>query len=488
MKTINKNIKITGLITVCLILFLSWLAFSPDPADILSEKPFTVQAAALQNETIDPCELLAPGGEVSSQSEESCVAQYATNPGEKVVQIQTSAYEYDQTAMLCEGLLTPDDFHVFMKDVEIGDCGIQSEIGYKGEPAPGYTGWAVLYYLGVIHVRVATSLDYPTNQSWVYDTAYVIEDIIQNRLEIPEAVDNLPDWIIQGQAAIQEKDKKGIYIPEWLEWIKPQQPAEEIYGVFSPIDGEVWIYNDASEEWRGPAKAGEYIHRGEVVMVADDSAAEILVTAETWRGNITLADNAVLRFPLPEGESDYPNLWYLYTGVVRVAHDLTSEPIPEELKNPRILFSDFSTICGARSEFILTRDDLIKTSTIYLIEGELDYYNLIAGGMEDASLMNWQKVVIAGDGTETVLPFNDAELSDFLIAHHFDQTSSLGQDYIEETFPGQTESQGDEEDNLLLSVGLTMICCVVLLVGVGAVVLIVVLITKRSKNKLVRPE
>jgi hypothetical protein len=127
---------------------------------------------------IDPCDLLPPGGEISTQNETICVAQYSTNPGEKVVQIQPNIYAHD-TDTLCNSLLAPSDYHVFMSEVDFGDCGIQAEISYKGEPAPGYTGWQIRYYYEGVSVRVATSQDYPANKGWIYDTAEAIEKAIQ---------------------------------------------------------------------------------------------------------------------------------------------------------------------------------------------------------------------------------------------------------------------------------------------------------------------
>jgi len=133
-------------------------------------------------------------------------------------------------------------------------------------------------------------------------------------------------------------------------------------------------------------------------MVADDSSAEILVTADSWRGSIGLADNATLRFPLPAGESEYPNLWYLYTGVVRVSHSLTGEPLPDELQDLTILFYEFTGICGARSEFILSHDELTKTSTIYLVDGELDYYTWPPGARRTGRSSPGRKLSSPGMG------------------------------------------------------------------------------------------
>jgi len=127
---------------------------------------------------IDPCDLMPPGGKISTQNETTCVAQYSSNPSEKVVQIQPLQYNTD-TDTLCRGLLEPSDYHVFMSEVDFGDCGIQAEISYQGKPAPGYTGWEIIFYYKRINVRIATSQDYPANKSWIYDTAESIEKIIQ---------------------------------------------------------------------------------------------------------------------------------------------------------------------------------------------------------------------------------------------------------------------------------------------------------------------
>jgi len=130
-----------------------------------------------QDQLPDPCSLIPNGGTISTQNETTCVAQFGAEGGEKMVQIQLNVDNLDADSQ-CEGLKQPSDFHEFLNDSSFGDCGIEVIIGYQGEPAPGYTGWALMYFYQGIHVRVATSQDHPANQGWVHDTAQEIEDLI----------------------------------------------------------------------------------------------------------------------------------------------------------------------------------------------------------------------------------------------------------------------------------------------------------------------
>lgn len=216
-------------------------------------------------------------GKVSSQSETSCVAQFAEKPAQKVVQIQTQMMDFTDSARLCQGLLEPSDFHILMGEAYYGDCGTQVEVSYQGTPMPGYTGWAVYFYYHNIYVRVATSEAYPANNTWVYNTADEIEDIIADKLggSDPAAANaRLPDWIKNSVIPTQVRGED-IYVPDWLDWISPHRFEGDIRGVVNPVEGDAWIFNHLTQQWRGPARAGEFIYTGEFVVVGDDASAQI---------------------------------------------------------------------------------------------------------------------------------------------------------------------------------------------------------------------
>jgi len=481
---ISKLTISTPLVWISLISALLMTFFVSDPASVFAHSR-SINNPVLPYQSIDPCDLIPPGGEISIQDDKSCTAQYGSNPGEKFV--NTSA-NYNNTAQVCSALLEPNDFRVFMKEVNYGDCGIQVEIAYLGEPAPGYTGWQIHYYYQGIRVVVATKQEYPANQDWIYNTAREIELI--NYLDIPtspETTDDLPDWIKNGQKIIDERGNE-IEVPEWLDWIKPRSGSETILGVIQPTEGEIWIYSKALEKWQGPAKTGDFIHSGDVIIAGDDSYAKIYVQGRGWLDTIHIGDNASLGFPLPEKETDYPNLWTLYSGMIKAKRTLTGEPLPPGMESPpNFTIGDYQGICGARSEFVFSHDPDTNTSSVYLIEGEIDYYNLVAAGPDDGILSAGQRLLIYEDGIETVLPFDQSELEFILASNNIKETEPLNQEEIEQLFSAYNVEQNEglsRNWTVILVVLGSMLCILTILVIAGLIVFLVI----RSRKKSVPEE
>jgi hypothetical protein len=480
---INKLTISTPIGWIALISALLMTFFVSDPASVFANSR-SINNPVLPNQIIDPCDLIPPGGEISIQDDKSCTAQYGSNPSEKFV--NTSA-NYNNTVQVCSALLEPNDYRVFMKEVNYGDCGIQVEIAYLGEPAPGYTGWQIHYYYQGIRVVVATKQEYPANQDWIYNTAREIELIIQNYLDIstsPETTDDLPDWIKNGQAIINERGNE-IQVPEWLDWIKPKPGSETIQGVIEPTEGEIWIYSKDLGKWQGPAKTGDFIHSGDIIIAGDDSNAKIYVQGRGWLDTIHIADNASLRFPLPEKETDYPNLWILYSGMIKAKRTLSGEPLPPGMESPSpFTIGDYQGITGARSEFVFSYDPDTNISSIYLIEGEIDYYNLVAAGPDDGMLSAGQKLLIYGDGTERILPFEESELDSILAANNIKETEPLNQEEIEQLFFGISDGQYEGPSNnwTVILIVLGSILCFGTILVIGAVIVFFVI---RSRKKSV---
>jgi len=411
----------TSLKVICLAILLIYLGGAINPAQASFPGSDKLNPGAPPKQSIDPCDLMPSTGRISSQSEITCVAQFSSTPAEKVVQIQSNLAAVGN-ARLCSGLLEPSDFHIMMKEAKIGDCGIQSEVSYQGTPMPGYTGWMVRYYYQGIQVRVATSETYPANQGWVYDTAEEIVGIIDDKLGNSDPTDTeseLAEWIRNSEIPLEVRGED-IYIPDWLDWISPHRFEGTLRGVVNPIVGEAWIYNHMTQEWRGPAKAGEFIYTGEYIVVGDDASTQIYVREEGFSDTITITDMASVGFVPPEGETGYPILWHIYSGIAKIKRQYTGEPLPYE---PIInVGAEFSTTTSIRSEAVFSYDPDTKITEIFLIEGEIDYYNLIAAGPDDGSLISGEKLIIWGDGTEAVQPFDQSELESFLTAHNFKET------------------------------------------------------------------
>ena len=493
---------------------------------------------------IDPCDLLPPGGEIPSQSDTSCVAQYSSDLGEKIVQIQLIISNAD-TATLCDRLKEPSDFHVFMNDVDIGDCGIQAEIRYKGEPAPGYTGWEIIFYYEGFNVRVATSQDHPANKNWIYNTAEAIEKAIQDSLgattsPVPsedqpsdkhegerdsegesaqkpavtetssDSRTDLPEWVKNGQAYI-DYDWTVYHVPEWLEWIKPERDTFQ-RGFVKPWDkgGEIWVYSRSFDKWIGPIRSSTRLYTGDIVATGPDTSARVYFANEEGQQDaISVGSETFLEVPFGEERLEYPNLWSIYTGLVKIKRALLRE-VPETGDSPFIVRTP-TVVAGSRgTEFVVSYDPETQRSNIYLISGEVDYFNLAASGPEDAVLTAGEKLTVMENGQEAVSSYDDAELKTLLDANKIEETEPLtpeeielllsgdkdGEDkdlsgaenaIIEDSTPddgdAENESTTVEETGPPLS-GFILIFCGVLLCGVStiAVIAIIYFVLKRSKR------
>jgi hypothetical protein len=482
----NNMTKIFPTSTPVLFLFiilLILLVFGTNPAQAESLGMDNIDQVTRADQSIDPCDLMPPAGDISTQNEITCVAQFSSTLAEKVVQIQSNLVDVGND-QLCPGLIEPSDFHIMTKEAKFGDCGIEAEVSYQGTPTPGYTGWMVRYYYQGISVRVATSQAYPANQGWVYDTAEEIEGIIDDYLGTPDTSDSdseLPDWIKNPEVQIDAWGEK-IYIPDWLDWIEPEPIEDTIRAVVNPTEGEAWIYNRKTQEWRGPAKAGEFLHSGEVIVVGDDSRVQVYIRRDGYIITTAIMDNASLAFVPDETVSDYPILWQLYSGMIKIKRDYTGEPLP--YKPAENVGAEFSTVTTIRSEAVLSYDPETKITNIYLIDGEIDYYNLIAAGPNDGSLISGERLTIWGDGTESLESFDQSELDSFLAANNFTEPEPLDLEEIQEMFERTGTTENDEGDrNRTVLFFLVGMCCFGTVLVIGAVVLVLVFQSRKKKKQ-----
>jgi len=275
---------------------------------------------------------------------------------------------------------------------------------------------------------------------------------------IPPVQGDLPDWVTNGQAYINGHGE-GIYVPGWLDWIKPKpvQGSSQAQAVIQPRDGEnIWIYSRAARAWKPVDQSGQALYSGDIVMAGPDSNAAVYMRGGGYQDTILVADEASLRLPMPETETEYPTLWNLYYGAVRVKREFMGEQ-PVQV-HPPFAMASWTTAVGARSEFIFVHDPAAETSRIFLIEGEIDYYNLAAAGPDAGSITTGQELSISQDGTETILPFDTAETGSILAAHGFPESDPLSQDEIDLLFSGNTTA--DEPGQALRWVILSLLCIV----------------------------
>ena len=471
-------------------LLLTLIGFHPAQAAEFSNSR---QDGLHQDPPPDPCDLIPDGGTISTQSETTCVAQFAEEPGEKIVQIDTITSGLDQET-LCDGLKQPSDFHVFMNDAFFGDCGIEVEVGYQGEPAPGYTGWAVIYYYQGIHIRVATSQDHPGYQGWVYDTAQEIENIMRAQLsDTPSAVEEsnaLPPWL-ENDLVFVDRDWTVYEVPEWLDWIKPKRVIRS-RGVVMPWDkgGEIWVYNQTFDKWTGPIRGQVVLYTGDMIATGPNTSARVYFSNGEISDGISVGSDTLLEVPgLPEDyTSEHPTLWTLYKGFVKIKRAVLKE-VPEYDDNPFIIRT-MTCVAGSRgTEFIVTSDPIGGVSGIHLLSGELNVYNLAAAGPEDEILTAGNTLVVTANGDQTVLEYDESFIQSIMDSQNLAGGEEIPSGVNEELLgeiPTAEEMADVEETPAAVGLSLTFILltglvCLGLVLVIGLIIVGVVFLMKRKK-------
>ena len=136
-------------------------------------------------------------------------------------------------------------------------------------------------------------------------------------------------------------------------------------------------------------------------------------------------------------ESNWPTLWTLYEGAVRIKRRILREapPVKVEPSPYQIVVRTPNIVLGTRgTEFVVSHDPETQTSTVYVISGELDYYNLATAGPDDAVITTGQKLMVTEDGTETVIPFTEAEMDSLMVEHNLGEPDLLNQKEFEVLF------------------------------------------------------
>ena len=450
------------------------------------------------DQDIDPCELLPPGGEISSQNDTTCVGQYGSEPGERVVQIQAGiVLESVKIEDMCAGLLEPSDFRVFMSEVDYGDCGIQAESSYKGEPAPGYMGWQILYYYKRVYVRVATSQDYPANQSWVYDTAEAIEKIIQDSLEPAASSDptnDLPADSPEGERKSEE------------ECAQMQQEVADLAGIANGpeesdlklgIIGEVVVqhgtaFHDYCTGGEGSLSENSQIKIGDCIRTRSDG--DLIIQLNDWNEDRNIGRSIILlaadseicfeEFDVGTAPVRRTTLISLVEGALRA--------ITKGWKNGSIFKVEAgTTVCGGRgTEFFVSYLPGVDLFYTELLEGQLDVSSEATGDTE--TLTDYQYLVVSEGDMVSTGPITqeqwDANLEDSgLRDEDFPELGNIEDEIIIEDIPeiGDIEDEQFSEPEpqfppipLALILGIVCLCTIILIIIIVGAVL---LARKRSK-------
>lgn len=319
--------------------------------------------------------------------------------------------------------------------------------------------------------------------------------------------DDLPDWVKQGQMYVDEYGQ-AIYVPDWLEWMKPPERKIKNRGIVQPWGGgELWVYDKAFEKWRGPIRSDTTLRSGDIVRTGPDSQCRIWFTNDEGKQEvISVGRDTLLEVPSDREESKWPTLWAIYEGAVSIKRAVLREapvqvepPPPfairtpttvvatgtrrekpptvinetmyipnftESTKSNRVLkvgtavqyylpkeypplllavsfpffwFNEESKIALAdeweeTGHFIVTHDQETKTSAIFVISGELNYYNMAAAGPDDTVMTAGQKLLVTKDGTETVITFTNPELDSLMANYELEQPVLRSRDELEALF------------------------------------------------------
>ncbi|MDP2729575.1 MAG: hypothetical protein Q8O55_03720 [Dehalococcoidales bacterium] len=251
-----------------------------------------------------------------------------------------------------------------------------------------------------------------------------------------------------------------IYIPEWLEWIRPKQPRIQSRGYVIPQRGDIFVYNRTFKRWDGPISSERELLSGDIVATGKHVYATIGYTSQQGTGYATvLGAETLIVMPSTVAESKWPTLWSIYEGAVRIKRIYRGEtPPPEE--NPLLLHSGEITVGTRGTDFIVYRDPETQTSTIHVNNGELNYYNLVKAGPDSAILSAGQSLVIKPDGTETITPLSLQEWDALVTEYGLEEPPGLIQEELDRLL---AEKNGESSGASAIPV----------IIGIGSVVVVV---------------
>jgi hypothetical protein len=132
-----------------------------------------------ESDEIGACDLLPIDGTIKPLDYGGCLGAYSDSPGQRAIQI-SDVRRGLPTEQLCEKLFEDNDYHSVELELNLGDCGFRFAQNYKGEPAPGYDGWGIMFYYKKFQVRVSTNEPYPAHQMWVFGAAEEVEATIRS--------------------------------------------------------------------------------------------------------------------------------------------------------------------------------------------------------------------------------------------------------------------------------------------------------------------
>lgn len=274
------------------------------------------------------------------------------------------------------------------------------------------------------------------------EQADVPEEDIPSNSDESSRQNPLPPWITNPQI-VRDYDGLVYEVPQWLDWIKPKQVIRSRGMVIEPR-GEVWVYSAAFNKWSGPISGNTPIYTGDMVATGPGSTTRVHFTNGVSADTISVGVETLLEVPeaVEENVSDYPSLWILYTGLVKIKRAILREA-PAYPVNPFLVRTP-TIVAGSRgTEFILSYDSATQTSNLYLISGKMDYYNLAAGGSEDALLSAGNILTVQKNGDETVDPYNPDELDALISENNLTAGDSMTPEEWEKLFPEEEAQELD---------------------------------------------
>ncbi|MFC1920149.1 hypothetical protein ACFLYQ_00310 [Chloroflexota bacterium] len=253
-------------------------------------------------------------------------------------------------------------------------------------------------------------------------------------------------------------------LPSFLQgWVKNPNTNDKTTvkrGRIDPGQAEVYVYHKAFKKWVGPLKSEVPVYTGDIVVTTGGKNAIVtffndhLGEGGHSTDSIPISGDTVLQVPFtPEdyAEKEEYLLWSLYKGAVRVKRAAFKETNLLEERDPFIVRTP-TVVCGSgegrrphfgsspentlpvavaslvpdlgnilsssasvnedwtdTSDFIIQYDPETESTSIYVISGEVDYYNLIMGGEDTSVLTAGESLFLSERGNEYVEPLSQEQ-------------------------------------------------------------------------------
>ena len=81
--------------------------------------------------------------------------------------------------------------------------------------------------------------------------------------------DNHPDWVKRSEEHFNSAEE--IYVPDWLEWMKPKRSGKNQSTLLTRGSEGVWVYDHLFKKWRGSIHGEKRLNSGDMVSTGPQS-------------------------------------------------------------------------------------------------------------------------------------------------------------------------------------------------------------------------